>query len=89
MLTESHSVFSFTGVSDLLKEVREFVKDIWFRNRQEALLGELMLIEKRATLQKELESPHLTVLEPKSAPVEIHAQQSPILIENSVLAEPK
>lgn len=25
--------FSFTGISDILKEIREFIKDIWYRNQ--------------------------------------------------------
>ena len=38
--------FSFEGLGDIVKECREFVKDVWFRNRQERVTGELEIIER-------------------------------------------
>ena len=38
--------FSFEGLGDVVKECREFVKDVWFRNRHERAIGELEIIER-------------------------------------------
>jgi hypothetical protein len=37
---------SLTGIADIMKEIREFIKDIWFRNSQEKASGQLAIIEK-------------------------------------------
>jgi hypothetical protein len=37
---------SFSGLGDVIREIRELVKDLWFRNKQERALGELDIIEK-------------------------------------------
>ncbi len=37
--------FSFSGLSDIVKEFRELIKDLWWRNRQERAKGELEIIE--------------------------------------------
>lgn len=36
--------FSFTGIGEIIKELRELIKDIWYRNKQEKALGELQII---------------------------------------------
>jgi hypothetical protein len=53
--------FSFTGIGEIVKEFRELIKDVWFRNRQEEQKGELDLqkgkldlIEKYLALQDRL-----------------------------------
>ena len=38
--------FSFEGLGDIVREFRELVKDIWYRNRQEKHLGDLEIIER-------------------------------------------
>lgn len=38
--------FSFSGLGDIVKEFRELIKDLWWRNRQERVRGELEIIEK-------------------------------------------
>lgn len=40
-VTASPVKLSFAGVADVMKEFREFVKDLWYRNRQEAQEGDL------------------------------------------------
>jgi hypothetical protein len=37
---------SFAGLAEVMKELREFFKDIWFRNKQEKTMGQLEIIEK-------------------------------------------
>jgi hypothetical protein len=43
---ESPGGFNFTGVGEIIKEFRELIKDIWFRNSQENTLGQLSIIDK-------------------------------------------
>lgn len=38
--------FSFEGIGELIGQLRELVKDIWYRNRQERIRGELEIIER-------------------------------------------
>ena len=45
--------FSFTGIGEIVQQLRELVKDIWFRNNQEKTIGDLEIIEKHLKLQKE------------------------------------
>jgi len=42
--------FNLRGLGEPLREIREFIKDIWYRNRQEQELGELQLLKKRLAL---------------------------------------
>ncbi|MGH2506739.1 MAG: hypothetical protein ACRDHZ_04900 [Ktedonobacteraceae bacterium] len=61
--------FSFTGLGEIVKELREFIKDVWYRNSQEKRKGEieiekskLDLVEKYLTLKESQSSSHeLTV----------------------------
>lgn len=57
--------FSFTGLGEIVKEFREFVKDIWYRNSQEKRKGELEieqseldLVEKYLGLRERQASSH-------------------------------
>jgi len=45
--------FSFTGIGEILREVREFIKDVWYRNKQEKILGQLEIIDKYLSMQRE------------------------------------
>jgi hypothetical protein len=38
--------FSFSGIGEIVKEFRELIKDLWWRNRQERVRGELEIIER-------------------------------------------
>jgi len=42
--------FSFTGIGEIVKETRELIKDIWYRNRQEKEQGDIDLKLKRIDL---------------------------------------
>lgn len=42
--------FSFTGIGEIIKEFRELLKDIWYRNRQEKEHGEIDLKLKKVDL---------------------------------------
>ncbi|MGH2507413.1 MAG: hypothetical protein ACRDHZ_08440 [Ktedonobacteraceae bacterium] len=61
--------FSFTGLGEIVKELREFIKDLWYRNSQEKRKGEieieksqLDLVEKYLALTESQSSSHeLTV----------------------------
>lgn len=57
--------FSFTGLGEIVKEFREFIKDIWYRNSQERRKGEidiekskLDLVEKYLALAGSVSSSH-------------------------------
>lgn len=39
----SPGIISFEGLGELVRELREFIKDIWYRNLQERKLGEFQL----------------------------------------------
>ena len=43
--------FSLQGIGEIVKELRELIKDVWFRNAQERTLGELEIIEKSLAIQ--------------------------------------
>jgi hypothetical protein len=43
---ESPGGISFAGIADVMRELREFFKDIWYRNKQEKTKGQLEIIEK-------------------------------------------
>jgi hypothetical protein len=45
--------FSFAGIGEIVQQLRELIKDIWFRNNQEKTKGELEIIEKYLRLEKE------------------------------------
>jgi hypothetical protein len=51
--------FSFTGIGEILKQIREFIKDLWFRNNQEKKMGDLEIMEKYLKLQKEYSDSNL------------------------------
>lgn len=38
--------FSFQGLGDVVQQLRELIRDVWFRNRQDRIEGDLRLIEK-------------------------------------------
>lgn len=43
--------FSFTGIGEILKEFRELIKDIWYRNQQERKKGDIDLIKDKVDLE--------------------------------------
>ena len=45
--------FSFTGIGEIIQQLRELLKDLWYRNNQEKTKGELEIIEKYLKLQSE------------------------------------
>ena len=42
----SPGFFSFAGVGEVIKEIRELIKDLWYRNKQENVKGRLEIIDK-------------------------------------------
>ena len=44
--------FSFTGIGEILKEVREFIKDVQYRNKQNKILGQLEIIDKYLSIRR-------------------------------------
>ena len=44
--------FSFKGIGDVIKQLRELIKDIWYRNHQERVRGEMELLEKALKIKK-------------------------------------
>jgi hypothetical protein len=49
----SPGIVSFQGLGEAIQQVREFVKDVWFRNRQEKELGRLEIARQHLLLQRE------------------------------------
>jgi hypothetical protein len=48
--------FSFTGIGEIVREFRELIKDVWYRNRQEKELGRLEIIEKCLRLRRDYQN---------------------------------
>jgi len=46
----SPGFFSLRGLGEPIREIREFIKDLWYRNRQERERGELELLKKKLAL---------------------------------------
>lgn len=44
--------FSFKGCGEVIVQLREFIKDIWYRNNQERVRGEMDLLEKALKIKK-------------------------------------
>jgi hypothetical protein len=44
--------FTFIGLAEIMSQLRELIKDLWYRNRVEKEKGELELIEKKMELTK-------------------------------------
>ena len=62
--------FSFEGIGDIIKEFREFIKDIWYRNEKERRYGQLEVIDKYLTIQNKYENSNFN-LPPASSEDEI------------------
>jgi hypothetical protein len=45
--------FNLSGSGEIVREIRELIKDLWFRNRQEKAKGELDIIDKYLTMRRE------------------------------------
>ena len=45
--------FNLSGSGEIIREIRELIKDLWFRNRQEKAKGELDIIDKYLTMRRE------------------------------------
>lgn len=61
---------SFKGIGDVIKELREFIKDIWYRNKQEKICGQLEIIDKYLGIQNKYENSNFN-LPPASSEDEI------------------
>jgi len=48
--------FSFQGIGEILKEIREFIKDIWYRNKQDRICGQLEIIDKYLAIKDKYEN---------------------------------
>jgi hypothetical protein len=46
IVVRSPGGFSFTGIGEIIKELRELIKDLWFRNNQERATGQLEILDK-------------------------------------------
>ncbi len=44
---------SFTGSGEIIREIREFIKDVWYRNKQERMEGRLRIIREYLQIKKE------------------------------------
>ena len=42
--------FSFTGLGEVVRELRELLKDLWYRNKQEKVFGQLEIIDKHISM---------------------------------------
>jgi len=51
--------FSFTGSGEIIREIRELIKDFWYRNKQEKVKGELEIIEKYLNIRRQNEELNL------------------------------
>jgi hypothetical protein len=45
--------FSFTGVGEIIGEIRQLIKDLWFRNKHEKRQGELALLAQYLTIRRD------------------------------------
>jgi hypothetical protein len=45
--------FSFAGLGEIIREFRELIKDIWYRNKQEKTKGQLEIIDKYLCMRRE------------------------------------
>jgi hypothetical protein len=52
-LISSPGAISFEGLGEPLREVREFIKDLWYRNSQERRQGELILMREELKVAQE------------------------------------
>lgn len=53
IIISSPGGFSFKGIGEIIKEIRELIKDLWYRNKQEKVKGELEIIEKYLRMRKD------------------------------------
>ena len=54
--------FSFSGIGEILKEMREFIKDIWYRNKQEKILGQLKIIDEYLSMRRKYTNSNYSLL---------------------------
>lgn len=45
--------FNLSGSGEIIREIRELIKDLWYRNRQEKTKGELDIIDKYFKMRRE------------------------------------
>jgi len=57
----SPGFFSFDGLGDIVREIREMIKDIAWRNRQEKTIGQLEIISKYLKMGKKYPDVHIPV----------------------------
>jgi hypothetical protein len=60
MKMSSPGGISFKGLGPVIREFRELIKDLWFRNKQEKDRGQLELIDKYLCMQKEYPEANLS-----------------------------
>lgn len=49
----SRGGFSFEGIGEIIEQFRELIKDLWWRNRQERVGGDLDLLEKYLKMRRD------------------------------------
>jgi len=77
---------SISGFGHVIKEVREFIKDVKFRNRQEEELGNLEIARKRMELEQSVLSP--PALDYMAAQLLTEYKQIEVLEESGKLLSP-
>jgi hypothetical protein len=45
--------FTFEGSGEIIKQLRELIKDFWYRNKNEKLMGELDIVDKCLKIRRE------------------------------------
>ena len=44
--------FSFKGIGEIIEEIRELIRDVWYRNRQQRVSGDLDLLDKYLKMRR-------------------------------------
>ena len=44
--------FSFVGLAEIIEQIRELIKDIWYKNKKERIVGNLEILEKYLSIHK-------------------------------------
>jgi len=77
--------FSFSGLGEPLRQLRELIKDLWYRNRQERQRGELQILRDKIQVYSQL---YLSVQQIDMVSTRILADAEPLgeLIEDGRLS---
>lgn len=66
--------FSFKGIGEIIEEIRELIRDVWYRNRQQRASGDLDLLDKYLRIRKKHPDADL--------PLPAYFRKDPYLAEN-------